>query len=246
MFLYVIVYVFCFCLIFIFDYNFNTFFIMQRFNYDFLRKGGFDTRKMSDGRIYFYEKKQKNKSVTTPAAQSITLCAVGVDWSAVSTQLLELVSACRYSHVMFYELATIMYYSGCRVSEVLRIKRSDLISNNQILLHASKNSEDRIVTIPNLDLSHHLLLFDQGQNIFQLSRFHVYRYSISIGLNLLCNGLFEAKPTKLFRYCYASLLYSKTKNLSLVAHTLGHKNVENSKYYIYELKQTITKHGFKK
>lgn len=219
---------------------------MQKFDYDFLRRGGLNTRKLADGSIIVFEKKQKALPVISPSAQSTTSCAVGVDWSAVSTQLLELVSACRYSHVMFYELATIMYYSGCRVSEVLRIKRSDLISSNQIFLHASKNSEDRIVTIPNLDLSHHLLLFNQDQNIFQLSRFHVYRYSISIGLNLLCNGVFESKPTKLFRYCYASLLYSKTKNLSLVAHTLGHKNIENSKYYIYELKQTITKHGFKK
>jgi integrase len=219
---------------------------MPKFDYDFLRKGGFDTRKMADGTIYFYEKKQRSKSELAPLAQSTTLCAVGVDWSAVSTQLLGVVSACRYSHVMFYELATIMYYSGCRVSEVLRIKRSDLISSNQIFLHASKNSEDRIVTIPNLNLSHYLLLTDPGQILFELSRFHVYRYSITIGLNLLCNGLFESKPTKLFRYCYASLLYSKTKNLSLVAHTLGHKNVENSKYYIYELRQSITKHGFKK
>lgn len=218
---------------------------MQRFDYDYLRKGGFDTRKMSDGRIYFYEKKFKPIKELTPSAQSTTLCAVGVDWSTVSNELLGLIGTCRCSHIMFYELAMIMYYSGCRVSEVLRLKRSDIISKNQLFLHASKNSDDRIITVPNLDLSNYLSIVDSDYILFPLSRFHVYRYSVTLGLNLLCNGLFESKPTKLFRYCYASLLYSKTKNLSLVASTLGHKNVENSRYYIYELKETIIKHGFK-
>lgn len=206
---------------------------MNVFSYSDFRSNGFDTRKRSDGSFYVFEKKNKIKAVLSPSAQSTKQCEPGLSWELVSSIVLERIKGIRNTHPVFYNALLIMYYSGCRVSEVCKLRYCDFINKHTVVINASKSSENRIVTVPDLFIN---LCSDSKYSecvVFCLNRYQIYRFCISLRLHLLCNGVFEDKPTKLFRFLYASMIYEQTKSLSLVARTLGHKNEENSKYYIY-------------
>lgn len=206
---------------------------MKQLTYSDYRQNGFDTRKRADGSFYIFEKKNKTKTKLAPSAQSAKLCELGMSWVEVSSIVLERISGIKYSHPMYYNALLIMYYSGCRVSEVCKLRHCDFINKHTVVINASKSSDNRIVTVPDLVVN---LSNDSKYSecvVFSLNRYQIYRFCISLRLHLLCNGVFEDKPTKLFRFLYASMIYEQTKSLSLVARTLGHKNEENSKFYIY-------------
>lgn len=206
---------------------------MNVFSYSDFRRNGFDTRKRSDGSFYVFEKKNKIKAVLSPSAQSTKLCELGVSWVEVSSVVLERISSIKYSHTMYYNVLLIMYYSGCRVSEVCKLRYCDFINKHTVVIYASKSSDNRIVTIPDLYLNFDNFVKSSELSVFNLNRYQIYRFCVSLRLHLLCNGVFEDKPTKLFRFLYASMIFEQTKCLALVARALGHKNEENSKYYIY-------------
>lgn len=206
---------------------------MNALSYSDYRKNGFDTRKRSDGSFYVFEKKHKTKNALSPFAQSTKQCVPGISWVQVSSIVLERINSIKYSHPMYYNALLIMYYSGCRVSEVCRLRYCDFINKHTVVITASKSSDNRIVTVPDIYMNFKNETKSVEYPVFNLNRFQIYRFCISLRLHLLCSGIFEDKPTKLFRFLYASMIYEQTKSLSLVAHTLGHKNEENSKYYIY-------------
>lgn len=206
---------------------------MKTLSYSDYRKNGFDTRKRSDGSFYVFKKKHKTNNELSPPAPSTKQCVPGMSWVEVSSIVLERINSVKYSHPMYYNVLLIMYYSGCRVSEVCRLRYCDFINKHTVVITASKSSDNRIVTVPDLYINLSNETKSIEYTVFNLNRFQIYRFCISLRLHLLCNGIFEDKPTKLFRFLYASLIYEQTKSLSLVAHTLGHKNEENSKYYIY-------------
>lgn len=210
---------------------------MAKVSYSDIRQQGFNTRSLKNGNIIFFNRKEKSNKDSQPSAQSTKLCGLGVDWCSTSDEVLALIDKLKNSNPIYFDLYMIMYYSGCRVSEVLNLTPSNIISKNQIVIMASKNSANRIVTIPLVDLRKYFSWCSENDKLFQLDRFKVYRYSVSIGLSNIGNGLFKDKPTKLFRYCHASLIYSKTKDLNLVGSALGHKVVENAKFYIYQFKE---------
>lgn len=206
---------------------------MKSLSYSDFRKNGFDTRKRSDGSFYVFERKPKTKTVLSPSAPSTKQCELGISWVQASSVVLERINSIKYSHTMYYNALLIMYYSGCRVSEVCKLRHCDFINKHTVVINASKSSDNRIVTVPDLFFNFDYFIKSSEFTVFNLNRYQIYRFCISLRLHLLCNGVFEDKPTKLFRYLYASMIYEQTKSLSLVARTLGHKNEENSKYYIY-------------
>lgn len=206
---------------------------MNDFSYSDFRQNGFDTRKRADGSFYVFEKKPKINNVLSPTAQSTKQCVLGISWVQVSSIVLERISSIKYSHPMYYNALLIMYYSGCRVSEVCKLRYCDFINKHTVVINASKSSENRIVTIPDLYINFSSDFKFVESSVFNLNRFQIYRFCISLRLHLLCNGVFENKPTKLFRFLFASMIFEQTKSLTLVARALGHKNEENSKYYIY-------------
>lgn len=206
---------------------------MKQFSYTDYRQNGFDTRKRSDGSFYVFEKKVKKQTVLSPSAQSTKQCELGMSWVEVSSIVLERINSIKYSHPMYYNALLIMYYSGCRVSEVCKLRVCDFINKHTVVINASKSSDNRIVTIPDLYLNLNNFAKSTEFTVFNLNRYQIYRFCISLRLHMLCNGIFEDKPTKLFRFLYASMIFEQTKSLTLVARTLGHKNEENSKYYIY-------------
>lgn len=206
---------------------------MNDFSYSDFRRNGFDTRKRADGSFYVFEKKPKINNVLSPSAQSTKQCVPGISWVQVSSIVLERISSIKYSHPMYYNALLIMYYSGCRVSEVCKLRYCDFINKHTVVINASKSSDNRIVTVPDMYFNFDNFVKSSEFTVFNLNRYQIYRFCISLRLHLLCNGVFEDKPTKLFRFLYASMIFEQTKSLTLVARTLGHKNEENSKYYIY-------------
>jgi integrase len=206
---------------------------MRQLTYSDYRQNGFDTRKRADGSFYIFKKKYKTKTILSPTAPSAKPCDLGMSWEQASLIVLERINNIRNTHPVYYNALLIMYYSGCRVSEVCKLRYCDFINKHTVVINASKSSENRIVTVPDLilNLSNDTKYLEF--TVFNLNRYQIYRFCISLRLHLLCNGVFEDKPTKLFRFLYASMIYEQTKSLSLVARTLGHKNEENSKFYIY-------------
>lgn len=207
----------------------------QKQGIDALIRGGLRVKKRFDDSLVIITVDDKSKSVSIPSAQSARPCVYGYDWEAVNRELVEKVGSCRYVSKSYYCLFLIMYYSGCRVSEVLRLREKDILDNDYVIITASKGSENRAVHVPNIGSMCISNDFNSDDLLFNMDRFAVYRMSRKIGFDNIDCGLFSDKPTKLFRYALASSVYSKTKDIDIVARLLGHKNSDNSRFYIFEL-----------
>jgi len=72
-------------------------------------------------------------------------------------------------------------------------------------------------------------------------RFFVYRFSRDNIISKMNSGLFFDKATKIFRYSLASAVYQETESVETVAGLLGHKNAENARFYIFQLKECVSK-----
>lgn len=133
----------------------------------------------------------------------------------------------------FRYLVWILLHSGCRVSEVLRLRDSDVTGNYLIRIRASKGSEDRIVTIPPLGqgkligVKSNAFLFDS------YSRFYVYRVCKSHGLYIKKGDLEHYSVTHSFRHVYANQIQQLAKGDSVASRAMGHKNSKSIKYYDY-------------
>ena len=215
-------------------------------SYSDLRQHGFDTRVLRNGNIIFFDKKGKKKSSLSPFAPSTRLCAQINKWSLISDDLLSCIKSISYYSRELSDLFFIMYYSGCRVNEVLSLKVEDIISENSLLLKGSKGSDSRICFCPGVQLSFYKKSKAPGSFLFDWNRFQVLRFSKYYGINKVGERIFEQMPTKIFRYVYASLLYSQFNDYQLVGKTLGHVNVENAKYYIYDLHNEMTSNNKKR
>lgn len=193
-----------------------------------------------------FRTEKRHKSVLSPSAQSTRPCVQGFDYVASYKQLRGIVDSLKNENSILHDLFLIMLESGCRVSEVLRLRFCDVFGINKVYIRASKGSSDRIVSVSGLVNKKILNRSDKDLIFNYFDRFFVYRFSRDYIINKMDSGLFFDKATKIFRYSLASAVYQETENLETVANLLGHKNVDNARYYIFQLKGPGSKFDGKK
>ena len=171
------------------------------------------------------------KAVSTPSAQSHELC------DSRGTSMPQLLSSQSAGSGAFaignYEKSIIelMYCSGCRVSEVLRIKASDVSQSGLVKITASKGSANRFVHI-SYSLDFLLSLKAVNGYIFaNYNRFYIYRLFKKLGFTQKFGDNVNSSVTHYFRKSAALEALSMNNDLQDIATLLGHKSAKSAHYY---------------
>lgn len=130
--------------------------------------------------------------------------------------------------------AIVMLETGARPVEILSLCSGHSHPNGGILISSAKNSQDRIAYSPHF---RSLLPKENIDPTFQPFRHYSYRrfYRAVMRTEVIKVGKpgVHVPVSRLFRQAHASVAsYLSNGSLSVVAHTLGHKNSKNAAYYM--------------
>ena len=145
-------------------------------------------------------------------------------------------------------IITLMYGSGLRVSEVVRLKTSDIDSRNyQIRIEQSKNKWDRYAILPEYTLE---LLREYwlkcGKPRYWLfpganSNEHYHVKSVKNLVLKLKHKLHIRKKISAhtFRHCFATHLLEDDVQLANIQHLMGHRSIVTTTRYLHMTSKTM-------
>lgn len=121
--------------------------------------------------------------------------------------------------------------SGARVSELLNIKHSDIISPTILRIKGLKHSEDRLLHIDRYCDYFSLCKSNLIQPFASLDRFYVYREYKKLNLVISFIGSNKKAVTHSFRYRYIKKLKDNEVDISLIQKEIGHKTQKTTERY---------------
>lgn len=197
---------------------------------------GLKVRQNKVGSYIYFQEDVRARSVSGLSAQSTESCDHANDYSKALMELQGLIgNEENRNHVLFILLST-MLAGGLRVSEALSIQYNHIVDSNSVVIFAKKRSKNRVVRVGG-DIFKEICHLNSSDLVFSgYNRFFIYRFVNAHIHAKMKNKAFSALGTRVFRYALATTIFENTKSLELVANTLGHKNMENSKYYILHYK----------
>lgn len=170
-------------------------------------------------------------AVTIAPAQSIKLLQPGTCREAILSILQTKIFTNPLLSPLFKYLVLIMFQSGCRISEVIRLRKSDISPSFLIHIRASKGSNNQIIQVQPLTdfgLDYNSLPEDLFCNF---SRHYVYRQLKQFGIYEQFEAHRNNSVTHLFRHLLAKESMNYFKDRAATSKNLGHKNPDNLKYY---------------
>lgn len=170
-------------------------------------------------------------AVTIAPAQSIKLLQPGTCREAILSMLQTKIFTNPLLSPLFKYLVLIMFQSGCRISEVIRLRKSDISPSFLIHIRASKGSNNQIIQVQPLTdfgLDYNSLPEDLFCNF---SRHYVYRQLKQFGIYEQFEAHRNNSVTHLFRHLLAKESMNYFKDRAATSKNLGHKNPDNLKYY---------------
>lgn len=170
-------------------------------------------------------------SVPTPFAQTLAQCEPVPVQDQATKQLKASVQFLKINNPPVYIIAMILLDSGCRISEVLAIRSTDVSPQGRVMIKGAKGSNDRIVFSSTVSDQLIKLRSMQGPIFAGISRFHVYRSFKSAGLGQFMSGRSRQSVTHLFRHLYAQDLQKTTHGKKAITTGLGHKNDQSADHY---------------
>jgi integrase len=198
---------------------------------DFVNKNGVINEKKLLAQINFSQKKVVDRSISSPTAPSILPCAslsVGV---ASSSLLLSDWEDVKLKSFNFWVLIKLLQLYGLRISEVLALSPSDIISKNTIIIKGLKHSKDRII---NVSFADDFFLKCKNNSVYPFagwSRFFVYREFKKLGIIYKSELSSKYSITHAYRHLVIKELSDNNINLQSMADFIGHKNEKNTKKY---------------
>lgn len=132
---------------------------------------------------------------------------------------------------VLWVIATIMYESGCRVSEILNVTWIDISETGKVKVKGSKRSSDRFISTG--DAAEYLKYCKaSGIHPFDgLSYDYVYREFKKVGLFIQSGTGGKSKVTHLFRHMFVDEMRSVGVEAVDQSRVIGHKNVKSTEYY---------------
>jgi len=161
-------------------------------------------------------------------------CQIGsesFEWPAPYLLTLEIIEAmngpCK-------DFAIVLLETGARPVEILAATAGQSHPNGQIFIKAAKGSQDRIAFSAHF---RSLLPRECCDKLFRpfrhLTYRKFYRAVMATGKLIPSNDSTHCPVSRLFRYAHASIANKLSDgSVSVVAHTLGHKNTKNAAYYL--------------
>ena len=124
---------------------------------------------------------------------------------------------------------TMLYYTGCRPSEIVDLNRDDIDDNGSIKIYQNKVKKYKYVNIPPVILEE-LLVFED--KIFRGHGRQSEFYGKKFKKIRLAMGLNTDYSLYTFRHTFATNLLNMTSDIHLVSKALGHSNIMiTSKHY---------------
>jgi integrase len=132
---------------------------------------------------------------------------------------------------------TILYLTGCRISEIVDFTVSDLkktIESKELLIKSTKTktNQDRLISFSNKQIETLKTLLPQVPN----SNFKLFDVTAGY-LTIKCNDVIHKclgslYSTHSFRAGYITRLANNNENIELIRSDIGHKNISTTAIYI--------------
>lgn len=135
------------------------------------------------------------------------------------------------------DIILILKETGCRVSEVLNIKHSDIINGQQAIIRGLKGSSDRLIMLSIPIYSFHEAIIFERPPFININRFQVYRYCKSKGYSINIKGKIRRAVTHSFRYQFISMIFNKSQSKKTAQEVIGHKVRNTTEGYLSQLSQ---------
>jgi len=128
-------------------------------------------------------------------------------------------------------LFAFQYETGCRISEALSIKHSDILRDASVKICGLKNSSDRIVNCSRI--ANYLLQCRKiKKNPFStFNRFFIYRKWKNSGVLFESNSSSKKSVTHALRQLKAENIRNIDSSELLISQSIGQKSSKNAKYY---------------
>lgn len=121
--------------------------------------------------------------------------------------------------------------SGARVSEILNIQYTDIITPTIIRLKGLKHSSDRLIHIDRYSEYFVFCKRNMIQPFGSLNRFYVYREYKKLGFVVSFLDSNKKAVTHSFRYKYIKNLKENNVEMSLIQKEIGHKMQKTTENY---------------
>lgn len=131
----------------------------------------------------------------------------------------------------YYYLFRLLCLSGCRITEALNVRSSDVAVNGSILIRGLKNSSDRI--FHDVELANYARVAAKATPFvfYGMNRFSAYRLLKQIGIGTTKKGRERQSVTHIFRNEYIRISKSLTSDTKVIANSVGHKSIKSQEYY---------------
>jgi len=129
-------------------------------------------------------------------------------------------------------LVYVLKNSGCRISELLNVIGSDVISDCEFIIRGLKGSASRTLRFPEISS----ILIEArnypGRRLFLTRYITFYRYLISLGLYSRARGNINRSVTHSFRYKRIRALSDVAHDDKTTADCIGHRSKRTSRRYL--------------
>lgn len=121
--------------------------------------------------------------------------------------------------------------SGARVSEILNIQYTDIITSTIIRIKGLKHSDDRLIHIDRYSEYFSFCKRNMKHPFASLNRYYIYREYKKIGFIVSFLDSNKKAVTHSFRYKYIKKLKENNVDISLIQKEIGHKSQKTTENY---------------
>jgi integrase-like protein len=171
------------------------------------------------------------KSVSTPPAQLVELCAessdIEYDWGTILASYKKLMEVSPQLAAIY----ALLVEGGLRISEVLEINSTQIDAQGKVSIVAKKRSESRII-VASLARPYLLKCKKFGIQPFQdINRFYVYREFKKCNIGAIISGNKNHSITHIGKHLNAMASKKANFDKKQIQHSLGHKSAKSTEYY---------------
>ena len=186
---------------------------------------------------------RRAKSVPSLCAQTTKQCGEGDSYLALVRSLEQKKERILKENCHLWYIIEGLMYNGCRISEILSIRASDITVIGTVNIRAKKGSENRIIHFASAT---EFLKSCRLNNIkpFELyDRFYVYRQFKKYGISIHTGNSSKNSVTHSFRHLYINSARKENIQAETIQKSVGHKNKANTEKYGKLKNKTILKRG---
>lgn len=171
-------------------------------------------------------------SASNPSAQYTKLLPDPSSLAPLISSITNIISPSSGHPLRLRILIELLFNSGIRISEALRIHSSDISANGSVFIRGSKKSGDRFIYSSMFRLELLKLRSINAYLFAEYSRFFVYRFLKSNGIFLAYSSGSNKSVTHAFRHIATSIDNYDISHLNALQTFINHKSSSSTLHYI--------------